>query len=73
MVSCHEMMISCHEMMVSWHEMTFLMYGDPTLYKIGLAISVPVFTHLSKRLQPFPQTFASFASNVCNLCLKRLR
>ncbi len=51
--------------MVSWHEMTLLMYGGPTLYKIGLAISVPVFTHLSKRLQPFPLTFAIFASNVC--------
>ena len=25
-----------------------------------------------KALQPFPQTFATFASNVCNLCLKRL-
>ena len=72
MVSCHEMMISCHEMMVSWHEMTFLMYGGPTLYKIGLAISVPVLPisanvcNLSlKRLHPLPQTFAIFASNVC--------
>ena len=26
-----------------------------------------------KALQPFPQTFATFASNVCNLCLKRLQ
>ena len=26
-----------------------------------------------KRLHPLPQTFAIFASNVCNLCLKRLR
>ena len=25
-----------------------------------------------KALQPFPQTFATFAANVCNLCLKRL-
>ena len=25
-----------------------------------------------KALRPFPQTFATFASNVCNLCLKRL-
>ena len=65
-------MISCHEMMVSWHEMTFLMYGGPTLYKIGLAISVPVLPISAnvcilcrKRLQPLPQTFASFASNVC--------
>ena len=72
MVSCHEMMISCHEMMVSWHEMTFLMYGGPTLYKIGLAISVPVLPISAnvcnlcrKRLQSLPQTFAIFASNVC--------
>ena len=26
-----------------------------------------------KALQPFPQTFATFASNVCILCLKRLQ
>ena len=26
-----------------------------------------------KALQPLPQTFATFASNVCNLCLKRLQ
>ena len=72
MVSCHEMMISCHEMMVSWHEMTFLMYGGPTLYKIGLAISVPVLPISAnvcnlclKRLHPLPQTFAIFAANVC--------
>ena len=26
-----------------------------------------------KALQPFPQTFATFPSNVCNLCLKRLQ
>ena len=26
-----------------------------------------------KRLQPLPQTFATFAPNVCNLCLKRLQ
>ena len=51
-------MISCHEMMVSWHEMTFLMYGGPTLYKIGLAISVPVLP---------------ISANVCILCLKRLQ
>ena len=25
-----------------------------------------------KALQPLPQTFATFASNVCSLCLKRL-
>ena len=31
------------------------------------------FTHLRRKaLQPFPQTFATFASNVCILCLKRL-
>ena len=52
-------------MMVSWHEMTFLMYGGPTLYKIGLAISVPVLPISAnvcilcrKRLQSLPQTFA---------------
>ena len=85
-------------------------YGDPTLYRIGLAISVPVLPisdavhcnrscsalqpplqctasvlavhcilhaniyNLSrKRLQPFPQTFATAPANVCNRPCKRLR
>ena len=34
------------------------MYGGPTLYKIGLAISVPVLP---------------ISANVCNLCRKRLQ
>ena len=50
------------------------------LSRIGLTIQVPVFpfsdakhcNRSRKRLQPLPQTFATFASNVCILCLKRL-
>ena len=55
-------------------------YNDQVIrvreYLLFRGIPSPMFFSSAERgsaLHLFPQTFATFPSNVCNLCLKRLR
>ena len=81
--SFHAMISSFHAMISSFHAVFGLRqrdksakvidYNDQVIrvreYLFFLGIPSPMYFQLN----PLPQTFATFASNVCILCLKRLR